>query len=90
MSFDRRRSRRVRSGVRWFTIGALALVIAAVIFNFQWIWGLLFLSWSVPSLFTGVTFLVEPIHRDETPWLFWTIVTLWLGLSVALIAIDLV
>ena len=90
MSYDRRQRRRRAGGrVRWLTLGALAIVIAAVIFNYQWIWGLLFLFWSAPSLVTGVTFLVEPIHRDENPWLFWVIVTLWLGLSLALIAIDL-
>ena len=88
MSFDRRQRRRVGGGVRWLTLGALAFVIAAVIFNFQWMWGLLFLFWSAPSLVTGVTFLVEPIYRDENPWLFWAIVTLWLGLSLALIAIE--
>ena len=89
MSFDRRRARRAGGGVRWLTLAALAIVIAAVIFNFQWVWGLLFLFWSGTSLVTGVTFLVEPIHRDEDPWLFWAITTLWLGLSVALIVIDL-
>ncbi|MXY35355.1 MAG: hypothetical protein F4052_07270 [Dehalococcoidia bacterium] len=88
MSFDRRQRRRVGGGVRWLTLGALAFVIAAVIFNFQWMWGLLFLFWSAPSLVTGVTFLVEPIYRDENPWLFWAIVTLWLGLSLALIGIE--
>ena len=36
-----------------------------------------------------MTFLVEPIYRDENPWLFWAIVTLWLGLSLVLIGIDL-
>jgi len=52
--------------------------------------GLFFLFWAGPSLFTGVTFLVEPIHRSENPWLFWTIVTLWLGLSLTLIVWDIV
>ena len=89
MSFDRRQSRTVGGGVRWLSLGALAIVIAAVIFNFQWIWGLLFLFWSATSLSTGVTFLVEPVHRDENLWLFWAIQTLWLGLSLTLIGIDL-
>ncbi len=89
MSFDRRQRRGAGSGIRWITLGALAVVVAAVVFNFQWLWGLLFLFWAAPSLATGVTFLVEPIHRDENPWLYWIIVTMWLGLSVALIAIDL-
>lgn len=89
MSFDRRQRRGAGGRVRWFTLGALAFVIAAVIFNSQWMWGLLFLFWAAPSLATGVTFLVEPIYRDENPWLFWAIVGLWLGLSLTLIGIDL-
>ena len=80
---------KLSSGVRWLTLGALAIVIAAVIFNFQWIWGLLFLFWSATSLGTGMTFLVEPVNRDENLWLFWAIATMWLGLSLALIGIDL-
>ena len=64
-------------------------MVVALVFDFQWIWGLLFLLWSGPSLFTGVTFLVEPVHRSENPWLFWVIVSLWLGLSLALISWDI-
>ena len=89
MSFDRRQRRGVGGGVRWFTLGAFAYVLAAVILNFQWMWGLLFLFWAAPSFATGVTFLVEPIYRDENPRLFWAIVMLWLGLSLALIGMDL-
>ena len=36
-----------------------------------------------------MTFLVEPIYRDQNPWLYWIIVTMWTGLSLALIGIDL-
>ena len=89
LSFDRRQGRAVGGGVRWLTLGALAIVVTAVVFNFQWLWGLLFLYWAVPALATGVTFLVEPIYRDQNPWLYWIIVTMWTGLSLALIGIDL-
>ena len=89
MSFDRRRGRGAGGSIRWITLGALAIVVAAVVFNFQWLWGLLFLFWAAPSLATGVTFLVEPIRREENPWLFWIITLMWLGLSLALIGIDL-
>ena len=75
--------------MRWLTIVALAIVVVALVFNLEWVWGLFFLFWSGPSLFTGVTFLVEPVYRSENPWLFWIIVTLWLGLSFALIGWDI-
>ena len=89
MSFDRRRKHRTSGRVRWFTLVAIAIVLVAVIFDLQWGFGLLFLLWAAPSIFTGETFLVEPVHRAENPWLFWTIVTLWLSLSLALIGLDI-
>ena len=90
MSFDRRTKSRASGGIRWLTLVALAIVVVALVFDLNFIWGLLFLFWAGPSLFTGVTFLVEPIHRSENPRLFWTIVTLWLGLSLTLIVWDIV
>ena len=90
MNFDRRTKSRASGGIRWLTLVALAIVVVALVFDLNFIWGLLFLFWAGPSLFTGVTFLVEPIHRSENPWLFWTIVTLWLGLSLTLIVWDIV
>lgn len=90
MSFDRRTKSRASGGIRWLTLVALAIVVLALIFDLNFIWGLLFLFWAGPSLFTGVTFLVEPIHRSENPLLFWTIVSLWLGLSLTLIVWDIV
>lgn len=89
MSFDRRRGRGASGRIRWFTLAALAIVVVAVLFDYQWIWGLLFLIWSAPSLVTGVVFLVEPVHRAENPRLFWIITILWLGLSLTLIGMDL-
>ena len=89
MSFDRRTKLRSPARMRWLTIVALSIVVVALVFNLEWVWGLFFLSWSGPSLFTGVTFLVEPVYRSENPWLFWIIVTLWLGLSFALIGWDI-
>lgn len=89
MGFDRRGERRTSGRVRWFTLVALAIVLVALIFDLQWVWGLLFLFWAAPSIFTGETFLVEPVRRAENPWLFWTIVMLWLSLSIALIGLDI-
>ncbi len=89
MTFDRRGGRGASGRIRWFTLAALAIVVVAVLFDYQWIWGLLFLSWSAPSLVTGVVFLVEPVHRAENPRLFWIITILWLGLSLTLIGMDL-
>ena len=89
MSFDRRGSATTTGRSQGLTIAALVVVIGAVVLDFEWLWGLLFLTWSVPSLFSGVTYLVQPISRDENPWMFWIVVLLWLGSSVAMIAWEI-
>ncbi len=89
MSFDRRGSAATTGRSQGLTIAALVVVIGAVVLDFEWLWGLLFLTWSVPSLFSGVTYLVQPISRDENPWMFWIVVLLWLGSSVAMIAWEI-
>lgn len=95
MSFDRRTKQPARGRILWFTLAALAIVVTALVLEFLqimptgWIWGLIFLFWSAPSLFTGVTFLVEPVHQSENKWLFWIIVTLWLSLALMLIGWDI-
>ena len=74
---------------KWKTIVALAIVYVAVIMGWSWVWGLLFIMWTIPALYSGHTHLVEEINRDENPLLFWLIVGTWLILSVYMIFIDL-
>lgn len=75
--------------LKWKTIVALAIVYAAVVFGWSWVWGLLFIMWTIPALYSGQTHLVEPINRDESPSLFWLIIATWIGLSVFMIVGDL-
>ena len=74
---------------RWPTILALAMVYIAVFFDWNWVWGLLFIIWTVPALFSGRAFFVESIERRRNPVLYWFIVITWIGLSLYLIAADL-
>jgi len=74
---------------KWKTILALAIVYLAVIMGWSWVWGLLFIMWTIPALYSGQTHLVEEINRDENPVLFWLIVGTWMGLSVYMIIGDL-
>ena len=76
--------------LKWKTIVALIIVYCAVIFGWYWVWGLLFIMWTLPALYSGQTHLVEPINRSENPVLFWLIIATWIGLSVYMIAYDLV
>ena len=73
----------------WRPALALLLVWIGTVSGWNWIWGLLFLSWTVPALYSGRVHLVESVEREHNPLLFWSIVATWVLLSLALIAIDL-
>ena len=74
---------------KWKTILALALIFVAVLMQWSWVWGVLFMMWTIPAIISGRTHLVEEIERDEHPYLFWLIVGTWVVLSTYLIVIDL-
>lgn len=74
---------------KWKTMLALALIFAAVLLGWYWVWGMLFIMWTIPSIATGHTHLVEDIDRDTNPYLFWLIVGTFIALSLYLIVIDL-
>ena len=75
-------------GPKWRTGLALTVLWIAVLFEWNWVWGVLFLMWTLPALRTGQTYLVEPIARATSPRLFWAIVGSWIVLSLLLIALD--
>ncbi len=70
-----------KTRVKWRTLLALLLIYIAVIFNLQWVWGVLFLIWVLPDIYSGITFFVEPIVKNENPVLFWLIIVSWILMS---------
>lgn len=60
------------------TVIGLILLYVATFLNWQWAWGILFIAWALPDVFTGVTYFIEPIAKKENPFLFWAIIGLWL------------
>ena len=74
---------------KWKTIIALTIVYVAVYFSWNWVWGLLFIMWTIPALYSGQTHLVEPINKADNPILYWLIMFTWISLSTYLILIDL-
>lgn len=74
---------------KWKTILALAIVYVAVFKEWNWPWGVLFIMWTVPALYSGRTYFVEEIDRRNNPILFWIIVGTWITLSIFMIAYDL-
>jgi len=71
--------------LKWRTIVGLAMVWVAVVFELQFVWGLLFLFWIAPDIVYGATYFIEPLSRQETPLLFWAVVATWLLLSAYLL-----
>lgn len=68
----------MKSTTKWRTIIALILMYIAIFMNWEWAWGILFLFWIIPDLFSGVTYFIEPIFRKENTILYWVIVISWL------------
>jgi len=67
------------------TILALGIVYMAVVFNIEWMWGLLFLLWLSKDIRSGQTYLVEPVYRATNPILYWVILLSWFWMSVYLL-----
>jgi predicted transcriptional regulator YdeE len=63
---------------KWRSILALALIILAILFQFYWIWALLFVLWVIPDLKSKTTYLMEPVSRKENPVLYWSIISCWI------------
>lgn len=74
--------------VKWKTLVGLLVIFSAVVLEQNWVWGVLFILWTVPAIRSGETDFVEPISRRRHPILYWLIVLTWIGLSLYLIAYD--
>ena len=71
-----------KSSFKWRSILGLILVYIAMWYNWQWIWGILFLIWVIPDLFSGVTYFIEPIEKSKNPMLYWIIIVSWILMSL--------
>ena len=66
----------------------LSLLYLAILLNWQWVWGIIFLIWVIPDIFSGITYFMEPIERKTHPILYWLIITSWIWMSVYMIALP--
>ncbi len=55
-----------KGNMKWRTILGLIILYFAMWFNWQWIWGILFLIWMIPDLFTGVPYFIEPVSKKRS------------------------
>jgi hypothetical protein len=72
----------MNKSIKWRTITALILMYVAILMNWEWTWGILFLFWVIPDVFTGITYFIEPISKKENPILYWVIIVSWLLMSI--------
>lgn len=68
---------------------AFAVLMFATLMRFQFLWGVLFIFWTVFNVKTGQAFLMSPVIREEDPILFWLIQAAWFGFGLLLIIDDL-
>ena len=67
-----------QTSIKWRTILGLISMYVAMWFNWQWAWGILFLMWVIPDIFSGTTYFMEPIEKEKNPILYWIIIISWI------------
>ncbi len=67
-----------KKSFKWRSILGLIAIYLAMWFNWQWIWGILFLLWVIPDLISGVTYFMDPVTKKDDPILYWVIMLSWL------------
>ncbi len=65
------------------------VLMASTVLGYQFLWGLLFLYWTIPNFFSGHAFLLSDVTRDDDPILFWAVQIAWVVLGAMLVALDL-
>ena len=73
----------------WRSIIGLIFIYLAILLEINWFWGVLFLYWVIPDLFTGMTYFMEPVERQEKPILYWIIVLSWIWMGIYTIITNL-
>ena len=68
----------MKKTVKWRTISALILMYIAILMSWEWAWGILFLFWVIPDIFSGITYFIEPISKKDDPILYWFIIISWI------------
>ena len=68
--------------IKWRTLIALVLMYIAILMNWEWAWGVLFMFWVIPNLFSGITYFIEPISKKENPKTYWVIIISWIFMAL--------
>ena len=65
----------------------VALMVSTAM-GYQFLWGLLFLYWTIPNFHTGHAFLLSSVTREDDPILFWAVQIAWVVLGALLVFLD--
>lgn len=71
--------------VTWATV---LVLLMATWFQHYWIWGVLFLWWSITSYMAREAFIGEIVTHEENPPLFYVVTLMWLGFGAYYIVQD--
>jgi hypothetical protein len=72
----------MKTSLKWRTVVALILMYVAIFKNWEWMWGILFLIWVIPDMYSEVTYFIEPIYKKENPSIYWAIIVTWVLLAL--------
>ena len=67
---------------------AFAALMISTALGYQFLWGLLFLYWTIPNFYSGHAFLLSDVTRDHDPLLFWAVQAAWVVLGLILVLGD--
>jgi len=67
---------------------AFFVLMVSTVLGYQFLWGLLFLYWTIPNFHSGQAFLLSNVTRSDDPVLFWVVQIAWVVLGVMLILSD--
>ena len=65
------------------------ILMISTLLGYQFLWGLLFLYWTIPNFYSGHAFLLSDVTRDDDPILFWAVQFAWVILGGLLVFMDI-
>lgn len=65
-----------------------AVLMMSTVLGVQFLWGLLFIFWTIQNFQTRHAFLLFSVSQDDDPVLFWLIQLAWLIFGVLMVAPD--
>lgn len=68
--------------IKWKSIIGLLFLYIALWNDWQWIWGILFLTWAIKNIISENTYFIEAIEKSKNPILYWAIILTWILLAI--------